>query len=538
MNRLLRLNWFVLLCLFALALAPRLAGLNWGLPSSEHWFSFHPDERQIVEAVSQLRANGDLNPHFFNYPSLFLYATWLVNMAMAAFSAPPDATLPFPWPEVRGIMLAGRLVCALSGAAMAPLAFAWARRVISRRAALLAGILCALSPGLVQHSHFATVDVPATFFVVWCLYLTTRGQTEGDATARRKYLLLAALVSGLAAATKYNAVLVALAPLTAAILLRQPPKYLLALCALPIVGFVLGCPYSVLDFREFWGDPARQQGVAYELLVHPREGSGELFEATGNGWLYHLGFTLPFALTWPVLLASVASLAVIARKKNFAHVYLWPIAAFAVLYFGAIGTSQVRYLRYILPLAPPLLMLAAALIDVPMRHQRAPQVLAGALVLFSVWGTRDVVYPFVQPDAREQAVAFLRSQARAPLPQSVALADDYWFYSPPLLPANIKSATRLPATSPDGLFRVDNFGYDAARLLSERPNWIASGEFEWREKARLRKPEYLAWDRILNSSYSLAWSRHVQAPMALPGRSYVPHDFLYPNPEVRVYKSR
>jgi len=534
-------NRAVLLLLFALALLPRLAGLSWGLPSAEHWFSFHPDERQTFEGVAALNPlGGQFNPHFFNYPSLFFYLTWALNFVLSGLglSTPIDKSAPFPWFLSRDILFSARLVSALLGAAIAPLAFAWARRVISRRAALLAGVLCALSPGLVQHSHFATVDVPATFFVVWCLYLTTRGQTEGDARARRKYLLLAALVAGLAAGTKYNAVLVALAPLTAAILLRQPLKYLLALCVLPIVGFLIACPFSVLSFREFWGD-GTLNGFAYELLVHPHEGSGELFQETGSGWLYHLGFTLPFALTWPVLLASVASLGVILRKKNFAHVYLWPIAAFAVLYFGAIGTSQVRFLRYILPLAPPLLVLAAALIDAPMLRRRAPQVLAGFLILISAWGTRDVTYPFTQPDAREAAVAFLRAQAKPPLPQGVALADRFWFYSPPLLPQNAPlRGFSLPATSPGEKFRVTNFNFDAARLLSEKPLWVASSEFEWRDKARLNNVDYLAWQRILDQAYELVWARKVQAPLALPGRGYVPHDFLYSNPEVRIYKGR
>ncbi len=547
-NRLLRSklssNRAVLLLLFALALLPRLAGLSWGLPSAEHWFSFHPDERQTFEGVAQLDLlGGQFNPHFFNYPSLFFYLTWAVDFTLGGLglSTPLDKSAAFPWFLARDILFAGRLVSAVLGAALAPLAFAWARRVLSRRAAFLAGILCALSPGLVQHSHFATVDVPATFFVVCCLYLTTRGQTEDNARSRRKYLLLAALAAGLAAGTKYNAALVALAPLTAAILLRQPLKHLLMLCLLPIVGFLLACPFSVLSPAEFWGDPALQKGFAYELLVHPREGSGELFQETGNGWLYHLSFTLPFALTWPVLLASVASLGVIIRKKNFGHVYLWPIAAFAVLYFLAIGTSQVRYLRYILPLAPPLLVLAAALMDAPLKHPRAPQVLAGLLVLISAWGARDVTYPFTQPDARDQAVAFLRaSPSSAAPPASVALADRFWFYSPPLLPANAPLVPRfnLPATSPDGKFQVASFDFDAARLLAQRPQWIVSSEFEWREKARLSNVDYLAWQRILDQAYKLAWARKVQAPLALPGRGYVPHDFLYPNPEVRIYRSR
>jgi hypothetical protein len=36
------------------------------------------------------------------------------------------------------------------------------------------------------------------------------------------------------------------------------------LLVLAVVGFVIGCPYSVLSFREFWGEGVN--GFAYELL--------------------------------------------------------------------------------------------------------------------------------------------------------------------------------------------------------------------------------------------------------------------------------
>ena len=278
--------------LFALALIPRAFGLTWGLPNAQRFYSYHPDESvgQIVGAVVHL-LQGDFNPHFFNYPSLSIYATWIIYQFLAVFGLTtniPDA--PGGWPLIRDIIFAGRLFSVATGAATATLTWAIARQLGLQRGAIVAGVTVALLPGLVQHSHYATVDVPATFFVALCVWLSLRAQTG-------KAILVAALVAGLAAGTKYNAGLVALVPMACAGLLPQLKNRWALIALTPIVallGFVVSTPYALIAPAEFWGD-SKNNGFAYELLVHPRLGSGDIFQNTGNGWWYHLTFNLPFA---------------------------------------------------------------------------------------------------------------------------------------------------------------------------------------------------------------------------------------------------
>src|SRR6185437_14005918 len=49
--------------------------LNWGAP-----FYFHPDERNIASAVSQLQFPHQMNPHFFAYGSLPIYAIYFTGV--------------------------------------------------------------------------------------------------------------------------------------------------------------------------------------------------------------------------------------------------------------------------------------------------------------------------------------------------------------------------------------------------------------------------------------------------------------------------
>ncbi|HEX9996723.1 MAG TPA: glycosyltransferase family 39 protein [Abditibacterium sp.] len=503
--------------LFGFALLVRVAGLSWGLPNENRWYSYHPDEstRQMVGAVVSL-LGGDFNPHFFNYPSLSIYATWLIYQFLAGFGLLTDAVSPqYPWPVVRDIILAGRIFSVICGALTVPLVWAIARLLGMRKAAVLAGILVALTPGHVQHSHFATVDVPATFFVVLCIYLTLRAQN-------RKQLLWAALVAGLAAGTKYNAGLVVLAPLLRA----WSPSFagakngiwplMGAQIVLAALGFLISTPYSLLAPREFWGNPAQQMGFAYELLHHPREGSGEIFQQTGNGWIYHFTFNLPFVLTWPLIIGALVGLVFAARKREW-----WPVLAFLGVFFLSLGFSQVRFMRYLLPLAPILVLLAAY------GASRLPfaRIWGGVLAAFALIGSSNVLWPFLQPDPRDFEAGLLRSSFSRG--ETIATINNPWYFTPPFQPRGDNQSVE----------RVAVVGTDIEKLRTANASFLVLSELEIREAIRLRpngiEAQFLK--KVTQNQREKRWIRKHQIPFALPGRAFVPHDYLYTNPETRVY---
>ncbi len=670
--------------LFVIALMVRIVGINWGLPSPSRWSPYHPDEWQTFTSVAQLDFfNGDFNPNFFNYPSLYLYLAYIAHTLAAGLGwTQPISNANAVWALPHDIILCARVVSAILGALTVPLVFLAAREIASLRVASLAAILMAFAPGHVQHSHFATVDVPATFFVALSLWLATRALRlrpahEYSCGGAREYkrprawLLWSAFAAGLAAATKYNAVLVWGAPLVAAWLLtrntanatnanvEQPgiegtrksnakinekkaakneaaanlkrgelastrdlstrdsstaarsanaaatstatrPRLAMLLMRLfvaAIGGFLVGCPFSVLNFGEFWGDGLRGgvNGFAYELLVHPRGGSGEIFQHSGNGWLSHLAFNLPFALSAPITILSVLGLAAWLKNRfasararfvhgsnsaaaksdtNFANASdttknddaarddaraAWPCAAFTLLYFFALGFSQVRFLRYTLPLLPALCVFAAlgarflahqATALSPHRMVKtnesianvASAILGAASGVLVVIATLDVLWPLTHDDPRDQAAAYIRAQAGSATPIAVGLADEahpLWFFTPPLWPQSAPpgsaiSTAQALATAPR--YKLVFAGLDAKRLQAAKPLWFLINEFQWRDKERLRDADYALFSGALNRDYE-AHSFRNRSPFTLPGR-IAPYDFLYTNPEQRIYKRR
>lgn len=525
----------LLLC-FLLALAVRCTGATWGLPNEARWYSYHPDEstRQVVGGVVSL-LQGDFNPHFFNYPSLSIYATWLVHQLLAGLGFSTGAVSPeYPWPVVRDIIFAGRLFSIFCGALTAPLVFLIARQLKTGRAAVLAGILIALAPGHVQHSHFATVDVPASFFVVLCLFLSLRAQNW-------KGLALAALVAGLAAGTKYNAGLVLIAPIVSFHFLwkrdvgRSLQSQISGSLALPLVAllsFFVTTPYALLAPREFWGDGLRggESGFAYELLVHPKIGSGEIFQGSGNGWIYHLTFNLPFVLTWPLVIAALVGIGFACKKREF-----WPHLIFAGAFFFSLGFSQVRFMRYLLPLAPVLCLMAAY----GASRLRFPKVWGAVLAGFALIGCCNVLEPFTQTDPRDLAAAALRDnylrdsvlRDNYSRGEKIALANNPWFWTPPFQPRG----DNISISNSNSKIAVT--GFDFEKLKSAQARAFAVSEFEFREAVRLRpagsESQFLKSLQARSNAVSIFKNK---VTFSLPGRDFVPHDYLYTNPETRIYQ--
>ena len=60
----------------------RLWGIGFGLPDD-----FHPDEPTVIETAFRMASFGDLNPHFFTWPSLFFY---LNALSYWCFFSPAD----------------------------------------------------------------------------------------------------------------------------------------------------------------------------------------------------------------------------------------------------------------------------------------------------------------------------------------------------------------------------------------------------------------------------------------------------------------
>jgi 4-amino-4-deoxy-L-arabinose transferase-like glycosyltransferase len=362
-----------IILILVVAAALRFRGLNW---DDGHWL--HPDERQIFFVVldldwpsslaEALSPDSPLNPHFFAYGSLPIYLLKLVVTVLQPL-----------WPALRdegNIHLIARPLAVLSDLGTIYLVYRLARKLLpaprdqkrARWIALLAAALVSFAVLHIQLAHFYTADPLMTFFVMLALTLAV-GVTKGSSW-RRDIALGAAL--GLALATKISAapllLVVAVAyysatprvPSSSAIrhawtALRRMIPVLLVAAAL----FFILQPYALLDARAFLEDTGREAEIARGSFDVPYtiQYSGTL------PYLYPVWQTVLWGLALPLGLVGWAGLVALVirwlRRGSRSDAIL---LAWAGPYFVLTGLLYAKHLRYMLPLAPVLCLLAAQLL--------------------------------------------------------------------------------------------------------------------------------------------------------------------------------
>ena len=178
-----------------------------------------PDETFIIDlARSFLR--GDFSPPFYDYPWLYgwvLTGLYLVYYAwgrlFGVFHSIPDllASWPVHWEPW---FLIDRALSASAGTATVVVVFWIGRRIWDASTGLVAAFLLSVAFLHARDSHFGTTDVAMTMLVTLSAGLIV----DAHLTRRRARFALAGLVGGLAAATKYNALLLAVPILASQVL--------------------------------------------------------------------------------------------------------------------------------------------------------------------------------------------------------------------------------------------------------------------------------------------------------------------------------
>jgi 4-amino-4-deoxy-L-arabinose transferase-like glycosyltransferase len=412
-------GWAIL----ALALGLRLWGLDFGLPNLSR-----PDEQNISSLAMRMlqdAVNGqpDWNPHWFEYPSLYIYCVSALyaltlgwGQAIGAFPD-PESFFQLYASDYGSFHLISRLLTAGLGTLTVWLTIALGHCLHrSRWMGWLAGLLLAVTLLHVRDSHFGTTDVPATFFTVLCAYGAVHYVRHG----RLSWLILAALACGLAAATKYPAglsgVMVVLAyGLRARTGLSSIPwhrigKAGLGLAATAGLGFFIASPFVILDVNTFWRDFSLQR----DHLQHGH------FLDLGPGWWYHLRFTLWYGLGGAYCLLALLGIGLTSRRLCLYRAW-WVLISFVGVYYLVMGGTHTVFVRYMMPVVPFLSLFAAmALLRFPWHLPLKPFARRWGRIGLIVWVVMSSLIHCIQldrllsqPDTRTLARDWLLAHAPA-----------------------------------------------------------------------------------------------------------------------------
>lgn len=295
------------------------------------------------------------------------------------------------------------------------------RRVIGRRAALIAGGILAVEPLLVGHSAVLHTDALLTMSVGTALMALLaafdslrREQASGSVLSWRSrfvaWSVLAGVSSAFAALTKVTALLL-LGPAVAAVVVahlalgwragrgagREARMAELGLLA-RILGIcaVSGLAVSLIAWPALWVSPASALLAAAESTRLADDVGGRFFlgeVTTGGDWRFYAVHAVFLASPWVFAGSLVAAGWAVARRlsglprtvpRRVAAV-LW---AATVPYVVVISTSNKQYGRYLLPLLPVVAVALAAVVDrwlAGVRPRAAAAVASTALAVTAVF---------------------------------------------------------------------------------------------------------------------------------------------------------
>ncbi|HYN40654.1 MAG TPA: phospholipid carrier-dependent glycosyltransferase, partial [Thermoanaerobaculia bacterium] len=358
-------------------------------------YFLHPDEEPKVVSATRLVEQLTLDPAYFKHPALLLYSTAAAGEIAAQLSGQP------PTPVTR--LLAGRRAVGLFGALTVLATWALGRetgRLLLQRGVelpggaelcgLLAAAALAVAPLHVATSHYLKEDVPLTLWTTLALLAALRlaaGRAEGRPVQ-------VAIACGLAVSTKYVGVLTLLL-VPAADWLRSAdgagwrPRLARALRRGAVAALAAAAIFLLLN-PWFLAD---RQRLGQELRFEASHGLVEGHRAVRSGpwrtwWSFHLRRSLLPGATAPLLIAGLAGLVLLTRRRG-GPARLLPIAALG--WYLAHEASPLKPPpfpdRYMVPLLPLIAVGAATAIQrlagIPRRPGRPvrPLILTAATML-------------------------------------------------------------------------------------------------------------------------------------------------------------
>jgi dolichyl-phosphate-mannose-protein mannosyltransferase len=477
------LPWIAILVLAAAVRAPSL--------TAARPYINYVDEGNYLHVSARMLRDGRWLPDVYLYPSLPIEAVALVARAggplyrlthghglrrdvISKLNHYYDVLEPFE------LLLLGRVLSFLCGLGAVLLTGFLAQRVAGRRSGLLAAFLAALLPGLVIRGGIAMVDTYATLFVAACLLLTERVHSSQSAVA-------AGAMAGLAFASKYPAVLVALSFALTVGLNTPSWRERLRLWTLGALGAVIAAlvamPGLLLRTTDVLAGIRRQRELYGNLDSPP------LWPQIVERAEWDLPFDGP-ELGWTFVILALAGLVVaLGDRRTRASAAGWSL--YSIISLALYARQGFQPFRNLLPLLP-VACASVAILHARLRERLPRPILADTaafLLIASLFGPAVLSFASDRAqlrDSRTETVDWLVRQSRPG--QTVLVLDHLAF-----LPSELK---RLPGRDVE----VVSWPWMQQRLKRNRTRFLVLSQMTTRDGQPLIP---YRWRQILFRRYTL-----------------------------------
>lgn len=342
-----------------LVIAACLVGLWFRIPSISEGlpYFYNEDEAHHFNRVVNMVKSGDLNPHYFHKPSLHFYlripvvaASFLWGVKKGHLRSVKEIKTQDPFGlggyaftvSHPGVVKWNRAFTVLLGLLTIALTFFITRDLVSRNGpAFAAALLVAVSPEMIRYGAVIGVDILMTLLCVFATFLSLRVYRNYSLSG----LLCVGIVAGLAVSSKYNAIPIALLPLSIILLLRQFGVRDIAIALLaPVAGFFVATPYALTSIPLFLDQ------VAYEVWHYKIAGHvGHTGEPGLSQALFYTKWIARDALGYLALFLCVVALVFILIRRRAEYVLF---AVFPALFFLLMIEQRANFTRNMLVILP------------------------------------------------------------------------------------------------------------------------------------------------------------------------------------------
>jgi 4-amino-4-deoxy-L-arabinose transferase-like glycosyltransferase len=390
----------------------RFYNLNW---DSGHFF--HPDERNIDNAVAAIDFFTQMDPKFYAYGGFLIYLYKATVDLLGFFFQTPS--LAKDWTTIN---LVGRYYSAFfSTMTIIPL-FLLARKLFSQKTAFLACLFYALTVSSIQTAHFSITENLLTLLLVLLSYLALLYYEKPT----YKLLMTQGILLGIAVATKTTGIPFGLLPAVCFLLLlwhrKQPfPKLFvsgLLLLLITLAVFTLFSPYTFLNWDKFIESMRYENSVAVgtDPVVYTLQFSHTfpyLFQIRNLFW--QLGPLMLFALFG--LVYFVQNL--IRKPKPLLIIFF----SFPFLYFLYVGSWYTKFIRYMVPLIPFFLICASLFLTwVQEKKQTVGTILITILYIVTLGWAVAFMYIYTHEQTRITASEWIYSH----VPKGSMILTEHW----------------------------------------------------------------------------------------------------------------
>lgn len=232
----------------------RFVGVNWQLP-----YSYQTEEYKTVNYALKMAATKSLNPKFFEYPSLYLYfmlfvygLLFIIGKILGFYSSAEDFAIKF-FNDPTIVYVVGRFFSTFFGGLVVIAAYYLGKMLYNRRVGLISATMISFLPIWVIYSHFIKSEMFSNFLVVlFAIFIYKYFLTDNN-----KFFYISCALLGLATSSRYLSLPAGIIILV--VLFYKDKRFFakktfLLGVLLIILFFVLGTPYSILDYKTFIKD--------------------------------------------------------------------------------------------------------------------------------------------------------------------------------------------------------------------------------------------------------------------------------------------